>query len=720
MFFISNRFFFLFVFLIHSFLYCEFNSPQTKVTISHTQLPEKEGDFYIVVDFYPQKGWHLYWQNPGDSGMPPKVDFDLPSFAKASFLGFPAPSVQKHSSQTSYVYETPFCLVYQVSTTDAIKLKDIKIDANWLSCKQSCLPQNYTTTLEDKPLIHLKDAQKKVDLLPQDIFQGTIFEKNKRIFFEIHPDDSSLEIIEAYFFPKNQGYIVTDKPQTLQKKDNGKKYHLKVDLLTSKEHIEGLLNIKTKEGLKTYIIDHDLSPEPIDHGDDNFLLMLLFAVLGGLILNLMPCVFPVLSLKILHIMDHSETRKGLLRHGLAYTGGILLAFMTLFLVLTVLKSAGHSVGWGFQLQSPYIIIFLIMVFTVLSLNLLGVFEFKGFDAENSSTMDHSKAYTSFLNGILTTLVATPCTAPFMGTALAVALSQSYLESFSIFTGLSFGLALPFLVLCLYPNGLRFLPKPGLWMKTFKEFLAFPMIGAIVWLLWILESMKPTGIISVLIMLFSVVLTLWIYGKIQYTSNKIITLKIIPLICFFSLFLHCNKSFLWTGLFYGLLAVICLMYLFVFINSIRKNKLFPLLKLLFESLLAFALSISYLPILHTFDTTQETIQAIPYSKDLEEKTLSEGRPVFINYTARWCITCQMNKLNVLSSVTIKDAFSKNNILYMEADWTNHSPEISKSLKEYNRESIPFYVLKIPGQKKPIVLPELLTTNSVLEAFDKLQK
>jgi thiol:disulfide interchange protein len=718
------RFFVALYFFFFSFssLFNEsFYSPQADVVITHTQLPERDGNFYIVVDISPKAGWYLYWENPGDTGMAPKVEFILPAYAKSTFLGFPPPTLLKKKPFTSYVFNSPFTLIFQITTKDRLLPKDIKIDINWLACKTTCVTQNFLTTLEEKAIIPIKEAQKKVDLLAQDIFQGTLYERDKKLYISIPHSDKEFEFSEAYFFPKEQEYIHTDANQQLQKNTENKKHQnlLSVSLLNHKDHVTGLLMLKSKDETKWFIIDHDLEPEPVHTSESSLLLIILGAIVGGFLLNLMPCVFPVLSLKILHILEHVETRRALFRHGLSYAAGIFVTFISLFMALTILKSAGHSVGWGFQLQSPFIIILLIAIFTILSLNLFGVFEFRGLEISSTMGLDHKKLFTSFFNGMLTTLVATPCTAPFMGTAIAVALSQSLFESFLIFTGLSFGLSFPFLVLCLFPEALKILPKPGQWMKTFKEFLAFPLIGAVVWLLWVLESIKPTSIISVLIAISTLIFIVWLFGQLEYSSKNFITLKIIPLIACFTLFFYNDKSPFLTQCLFVVVGIICATLLYIFVKCIRTYQVKHFIKYVLEALLALFCSLAFIPLIQTFDTTKTMIQGIIFSEDVVQNALKKGRPVFINYTARWCITCQINKLNVLSNEEIKKAFKEKDILYIEADWTNHSHEISKSLKEYHKESIPLYVLKIPGNKKPIILPELLTTKDVLDALSKIK-
>lgn len=693
-----------------------FISDQVAIDVAYTQLPEKDGETYVLFYFHPQNSWQLYWQNPGDLGKAPQVEFYLPEGATAHFLGFPPPTLFKKKSFTSYGYKEPFTLVYQINTKDSLSLKDIKFEITWLACKKICVPQSYTSTLENKKSETIKQAQLEADKLPQNLFSGNI-SHGSALTFHI-TDDST--ITSAYFFPKNQNHIMTDEEQIFSSVDEPQKKHLlKVRTLNKEKHIDGLLLLQNNNEKKYVIVDHDVS-EPDFFEEDTLISLFLIAFLGGIILNLMPCVFPVLSLKVIHIIQHVKTKKGLIRHGLAYASGIFLSLMLLFTLVVILKSTGYSVGWGFQLQSPFFVMMLIMLFTILFLNIFGLFEFQGI--QTAAPLDHlnqSRLVSSFLNGILTTIVSTPCTAPFMGSAIAIALSQSYLEGFFIFSGLSIGLAFPFLLISFNPKILSFLPKAGRWMQTLKELFAFPMLGAIIWLLWVLESLKPTLIIPLLIALVSIAFYIWLYGTSQQYGKKLLTATFIPFFLTAILWLngesfpHCQ--YLLAIGFISISGII----VYNIVNCIRYKTYSYGKNVLLNSVAALVLAASFLPVFKAFEVGENIKTPLPFSQELVDDSLKKGQAVFINYTARWCITCQINKNSVLQSDNIQNAFKELNVVYLEADWTTHSPLITESLRSYKRESIPFYILLIPGRKTPVVLPELLTEKIVLDALRKIK-
>lgn len=694
-----------------------FVSDQVSIEVAYTQLPEKDGETYVLFYIQPKNNWHLYWQNPGDSGKAPQVEFYLPEHASVRFLGFPPPILLKNKNFTSYGYKDPFTLVYQINTKNTIDLTDIKFEITWLACKKMCVPQSYKSTLKDKKNTTIKQAQNEADKLPQNLFSGNISSHANYLTFHI-PATSPIK--SAYFFPKHQNHIATDDEQVFSSIEEPQKRHsLKVRTLTKETHIEGILLLQGETDKKYMIVDQEVS-EPDFFEEETLLSLFLVAFLGGLILNLMPCVFPVLSLKVMNIISHVKTKKGLIRHGLAYGGGIFLSLMLLFIFVITLKRTGYSVGWGFQLQSPFFIMMLIILFNVLFLNIFGLFEFQGI--QTVAPIDHidqSRPISSFLNGMLTTIVSTPCTAPFMGSAIAVALSQSYLEGFFIFTGLSMGLAFPFLFISFNPKILSFLPKAGRWMQTLKELLAFPMLGAIIWLLWILESLKPMLIIPLLIALVSISFFLWMYGSSQRYGKKLFSPVFLSFLITSALWLNGNKL---PHTHYLLAVCIVITAGLLFYNIIKciRYKTFSYSRiLLFNFLAAFTLALSCSPVFESFNVGESVKTPLPYSQELVNDSLKKGQAVFINYTARWCITCQINKKSILESEAIQNAFKEFNVVYLEADWTNHSPTITESLRHYKRESIPFYILIIPGQKKPIVLPELLTEKIVLDAFRKIK-
>lgn len=710
------KLFTLLILLLPSHFCGNFSSDKTDVHIAATHIPDDGGEFYVVVTFKPKNGWHLYWENPGDSGMPPKVNFKIPNTQGTSFLlGYPAPKLLKTPPLTSFIYDEPFSLVYQLNINTNMKPEDISIDINWLTCKHAaCAPETVTLSLKDAEIVTTKTVQGIVDALPQLLFKGQAYQTNNGLVLRFPKKTNRLK--SAYFFSKNTHQIEYDAKQILEETntDNFQDSYieLKIQPFQKIDHISGYLTIEDDNGKTTYIIDHPIVDAPYTPTPQNTLLVLLLAFIGGIFLNLMPCVFPVLSLKVLSLMNYAPTRASTLRHGLSYTLGVFVSFMALFIGISVLKNAGISVGWGFQLQSPAMLCLLIAIFFLLALNLLGSFEFKSFSPSYKfQKRDPSKASSSFFNGVLTTVVATPCTAPFMGTAIAVGLSQSYIKSFGIFTMLSLGLSLPFLLLAIWPQNLKYLPKPGPWMIKFKEFLSIPMLAACLWLLWVLESLNPLLLFPLIMALTS----LWILAKLYSADQNKVSFHVFIALSWMTLYNYNYKTPILSPIFYGLLLVSILYISNKIIESFKIYSIQFIKKIGFELVIAFALSFTILPLMNIFSNEHNIEHPEPFSKEVVEAALQANRPVFINYTARWCITCQVNKSTVIESDTIKKLFKDKNVLYVEADWTNYNPPITKSLQEYKRESIPLYILRKPGEDEPIILPELLTEKSIINAF-----
>ena len=710
------KLFTLLILLLPSNFCGNFSSDRTDVHIATTHLPNEGGEFYVVVTFKPKNGWHLYWENPGDSGMPPKVNFKLPNTQDTStLLGYPAPKLLKTPPLTSFVYDEPFSLVYQLNVNTNIKPEDISIDINWLTCKHTaCAPETTTVTLKEAEIITTKAVQNIVDTLPQLLFKGEAYQTHNGLILRFPKKTNKLK--SAYFFSKNTHQIEYDAKQILDQTNinnfQDANIELKIQPFQKIDHISGYLTIEDDNGKTTYIVDHPIVDAPYIPTPHNIIFILFLAFIGGLCLNLMPCVFPVLSLKVLSLMNYAPTRASTLRHGFSYTLGIFVSFMALFISISVLKNAGISVGWGFQLQSPTMLCLLIVIFFLLALNLLGSFEFKSFTPSYKfQRRDPSKASSSFLNGVLTTVVATPCTAPFMGTAIAVGLSQSYIQSFGVFTMLSLGLSLPFLLLAIWPKNLKYLPKPGPWMIKFKELLSIPMLAACLWLLWVLESLNPLLLFPLIMALTS----LWILVRLYSTDQNKVSFHVFIALAWMALYNYSYKTPILSIIFYGLLLLSFLYIINKIIESFKIYSIQFIQKIGFELIVAFGLSFTVLPLMNLFSHAHHIEQPEPFSKEVVEAALQANRPVFINYTARWCITCQVNKSTVIESNTIKKLFKEKNVLYVEADWTNYNPSITKSLQEHKRESIPLYVIRKPGEDKAIILPELLTEKSIMTAF-----
>lgn len=391
-------------------------------------------------------------------------------------------------------------------------------------------------------------------------------------------------------------------------------------------------------------------------------LMFAFALIGGAILNLMPCVLPILSLKVMTLTQHTKPEK-LKSSGIFFTLGTVISFWALAGLLLAFRAAGHQVGWGFQLQSPMVVTALIFVFFGFSLNLFGVFEIgTSLTKLSAKGGDSSTPLGSFFHGILACIVATPCSAPFMGASVGFALTQSPTHGFVIFTGLALGLAAPYLLICLNPHSSKFLPKPGAWMSTFKNLLGFGMAGSVLWLMHVLaDQVSIAMFLNVLVALFAVAVASWIYGH-WGALNRPAYSRLIATICSLCLvtaaFLYATKP----------------------IEMAEKDPW------------------------STYDPS--TIE------ELRQKT-----PVLIDFTAKWCITCQVNKRLVLNTSKAQKLFESKNVKLVRADWTTYDSSITKALEQYGRSSVPLYVLLYPnGNHK--VLPELLTLNIVKEALADL--
>jgi thiol:disulfide interchange protein DsbD len=408
---------------------------------------------------------------------------------------------------------------------------------------------------------------------------------------------------------------------------------------------------------------------------------LLSAFVGGLLLNLMPCVFPVLSVKILGFAKQGgDDEHTIRRHGLTFGAGVLVSFWVLAGILLALRAAGSEIGWGFQLQSPLFVALMTMLFFGIGLNLLGVFEVGSQLMNWGGRLERSASDTysgSFMSGVLATVVATPCTAPFMGAALGVALTLSTAGSLLVFTALGAGMAAPYVALSMTPSLLQRLPKPGAWMETLKQVLAFPMFAAAVWLLWVFgQQTGPSGMALLLLGLLLLGLTGWTLGRwsaLQVsTRTRVITRTV---------------------------AVLSLI----------------------GALVVTVLGAQSAPVANAARaTTTQDAEWQSFSPETVEQLRAEGRPVFIDFTAAWCLTCQVNKRTALSSEAVQQAAREKNVALVRADWTNRDPAITRALESHGRSGVPVYVLYKGDGSEPELLPEILTEQIVLDALNGVPK
>ncbi len=590
------------------------------------------------------KGWHTYWRNPGDSGGPIVIDWDLPKGFSVSDIKWPLPEKIEYPPLMTYGYED-FVIYPMVLSIPADYSDDyFEMVADILICADVCIPESGKISsnlldIESDSLIY-----EWLESIPSKSLPITtsLNDNNLEIRFTFDK-----EIKEIYFFPDENNSIDYSSKQNFYKKDDD--YFLSIKLFNEDfQNVSGVLDI---DGTGYNVSNGKF--EDFNEEGLSLITALIFALIGGLILNLMPCVFPVISLKVLSFvsMGGNSPRK-IRNHALVFTVGVIASFMMIALTIVLLKQAGNFVGWGFQLQSPLIVGLLSLVMVFISLVLITDNSF-GESLTKLGNIGGSENgyYSSFLTGVLAVVVASPCTAPFMGAALGYALIQPSGETVPIFLSLSLGFSLPYLLLAANPKLIDFLPKPGDWMVTLKEFFAFPMLATALWLLWVFSlQVNQILVIFLLIGWLLLALNFWIFQKDYKTINKVIFLGI---------------------------SIFSMIY--------------------------------FLPETEDIETEQNLIigSATEWYEGIEDDLRNKNQPYFINFTAAWCITCQSNEITAFSKDGFKSLLEEKNIEYIKADWTNRNDAITRSLKKYGRSGVPFYVYWEPGFENPKILPAILT-------------
>lgn len=621
-------------------------------------------------------GWHTYWKNPGDAGAPTEIEWTLPAGWKAGPIQWPRPKRLPVGPLMDYGYEgTPWLLASLTAPADAAPGPvTIKAHASWLVCQQICIPEDaaLTLTLTVGPAAHdpavAKDFAAARALLPvaSPWKVNYALAGNNLDLYVAAPSLAAAHPAAADFFPATSGIIKNAAPQLVGYAKDGMVLRLAPGPKATGT-LQGLLVLMGTDG-STQALDVSAPPGPVPpvefsqaaSGDLSLWLALVFAFLGGLILNVMPCVLPILAIKALAVANHGAKGKG---ESFAYATGAVLSFAILGLAILLLRAGGQSVGWGFQLQSPIAVAgFALLVFAV-GLNLSGLFEVGSISAGGGLAARHGWV-GAFFTGVLAVAVAAPCTAPFMAAALGFALTLSAPLALLVFIALGLGFALPFLVLGLWPRALAFLPKPGPWMLTFKQFLAFPMYGWAAWLVWVLTQQSgPRGVAIILAAFIALALSLWLWGVTRNGRGRTVG-AVVALLIFLA----------------GLYGV---------------------------SLLRDAAAA---PAAQTAAKLGE-----PFTAAKLASLRAANRPVFVDATAAWCITCLVNEDAVLSQAGVKSAFASRHVAYLVADWTNQNPEITALLKENGRSGVPLYLYYAPGAAKPQVLPQILTEGTVLGAL-----
>lgn len=682
-------------------------TPQVETQlVASVSSVEPGGEFNVGLHQKIIPHWHTYWINPGDSGNATTIEWTLPEGATASEIIWPAPSRFSIGPITNYAYENEVTLLTRITVPgDAVPGEPFKLQAvvDWLVCEEECIPQQVELALSlpvvaagesaviDDPRIG--DALARLPVAsPWEIraTQSAMNPDTNQAELALHiaiPEAQLAQVKDIWFYPYEWGRIQQSAEQVRMPVTGGVQLSVKTGDAPLKigDAVTGVLVITvsmsdqdTQDVARGFEVNSVLQMAGSHTADAaiGFFTALFLALLGGIILNLMPCVFPVLSIKALSLVSHSSQSAAQIRwHGLVYTLGVLASFAFLALLLIVLKAGGAQIGWGYQFQSPLFVLAVAYLMFAVGLSLSGVFFIGGSVAGMGSSLTAKPGYSgSFFTGVLATIVATPCTAPFMAAALGYALAQPAAKLLAIFLSLGLGLALPYLVLTWWPSAQRWMPRPGKWMERAKQVLAFPMYATAIWLVWVL--VQQAGVNSIVIALGGMLLiaiAAWLYDTTLLSGKRL-------------------RNAGTAGALALLLLVLVTSYLGVNSNSTDVAKA----------------------------TASNLDQSAgqnwePFSDLRLNELLREGKPVFLNFTAAWCITCLVNERVALSDVKVKETFKQQGIVYLKGDWTNRDLAITQFLQKFNRSGVPLYLFYPAGKAdQPAELPQILTPDMVISA------
>ncbi len=641
--------------------------------------------------------WHTYWKNPGDSGLPTTLNWQLPAGVAAGDIAWPTPTRLPVGPLVNYGYEGKLLLPVPLTLPADFKSDalNIKLSAQWLVCKDVCIPQQGEFALrlpaQASTAGHAAAFAATWAAQPKDAAtaaRAELVDNAKALRVAVGGLPEAWRGKELAFFAETAGVIEhaakvagrwdgatwqADVPVSSQRFESPAQMHavLTAPGVTAGARVDlaiagawPALAAATAPALQSPA-DATAAPAP-PTAQFGLGLALLFALVGGALLNLMPCVFPILSLKVLGFAGHAHSRRSLVGGGLAYSAGVVLSFVALAGLLIALKSGGEQIGWGFQLQSPGFVAALAVLFTVIALNLAGLFEFGSILPSSAASLRlrHPMA-DSFLTGVLAVAVASPCTAPFMGAALGFAFTLPAAQALLVFAALGTGMALPYLAMCAWPGLARAMPKPGAWMATFKSVMAFPMLATVVWLTWVLgQQTGIDGAASLLGVLVALAFALWAWGRVD--SER-------------------GARLAWSGIGVVLLGLSLAWAL----PTWREAQAAPAI------------------------SDGATWQ--PWSAERVAALQAEGRTVFVDFTAAWCVTCQVNKRTTLGDARLQAEVQARRVALLRADWTRRDAAISNELARLGRNGVPVYAIYRPGQAAPTLLPELLTVQTVLNAL-----
>ncbi len=669
--------------------------------------------------------WHAYWKNPGDAGAPPEVVWKLPEGFTVKEVLWATPKRFELGSAVGFGYEDEMTLIAEVVApiTPVPSPLLLAADVEWVVCNEvTCLPGESHAELvldgqEGSPaaeqVVFFEKARGQIPQKSHDLVvsrkgnhvevvvpQGTLNGEVRKV--EFFPDDSSTmrtslvphwipgekgEMQGTVVLPETGSDVEVTGVMVLHYETGPSAFEIGVPESNAREVAVGRvakpgMTVATEQSTKPAVA---ASEGDFDH-EGGFWAALALAFVGGMILNLMPCVLPIISFKVLGFVRLAgQSRKLVVKHGVAFCVGVLLSFWVLAALLLLMQTYGHAVGWGFQLQEPLFVVVLASIIFIFGLSLFGVFEM-GTSLIGAASQGISQAQSggkltgSFFSGVLATAVATPCTGPFLGSAVGFAVTLSPLKAMLIFTAIGLGMGLPYLALSAFPALLKYMPKPGAWMETFKQLMGFMMVATTGWLVWVFGAQMGSFSMSLLLMaMFIFSLGAWIYGRwdtpVRSYQARLFGRAAALIVFAFGCFVAYTATTSWSEAMSGV-----------------------------------------------YDSAEEKEIAAEweeYSPERVAELRSKGIPVFVDFTAKWCLICQMNHV-ILSMDEVSQGFAARGVVKMKADWTKRDGMIAAELKKLGRNSVPVYALYAPGEETaPQILPQVLTQEIVLSAILQLE-
>lgn len=641
----------------------------TASLVSGTDSVASGMPFRVALRLRLAPGWHTYWRNPGDAGVPPDLAFDLPSGVTAGEIDWPSPQRVSEGSLMTYAYTGEVVLPVTITPSTGGPIT-IRAHASWLVCRDICVPEEAEFVLDlpagvatpsaQSPLFATADRQ-----IPRPSPWNALLGKDGALLVQ-GPELTPASVVDAWFIPDIAGVIRDSAAQPLTVFQGGFTLMLRPGKAFSAEQgLSGVLSVRDRSGVETNVALRAVPGSVASPRSPMGLQRILgLAFLGGLILNLMPCVFPILALKVVGLLGVAR-QKARWQAG-AYTVGVIVAFAGLGAALIAARAAGTAAGWGFQFQAPVFVAAMAWLLFAVGLNLSGVYTIgTGLSQTGHGLAARPGLIGSFFTGLLAVVVATPCTAPFMGAAIAAGLAAPPTISMLVFVAMGVGLAAPYTLLAAIPRLASIVPRPGRWMDLLRQALAFPMYGASAWLIWVVsQEAGPPGVLATAAGLVLLGFAAWVFGITQANASR--------------------------GRRIGQSAAAA-------------------------AVLAAVAVLSGIPESSGIASDRAGTGAEPFTAARLASLRAEGRAVFVNMTAAWCVTCLVNERVALSTDAVQRAFAKHNVTYLKGDWTRQDPQVTSYLRENGRDGVPLYVY-YPPRGQPIVLPQILTQNLVLRELE----